>query len=295
MDVLIEGRGLAKVYGRRADRALSLLADGRPRDEVQQATGTTVAVHGVDVDVRRGELYMLMGLSGSGKSTVLRMLNGLIEPSAGAVAFDGRELRRHDAAELRSLRNERIAMVFQHFALFPHRTVRENAAYGLQIRGLSAAERRERADDALRTVGLAEWGDRRPSELSGGMQQRVGLARALATDADVLLMDEPFSALDPLIRREMQDLLLRLRDEIDRTIVFVTHDLDEAMRLGDRVTLLGEGTVAQTGTPAEILRSPADEYVRRFVGEVDRTRFLTARDVMRAGPAATGDGRAAVA
>ncbi|MDO8212050.1 betaine/proline/choline family ABC transporter ATP-binding protein [Conexibacter sp. CPCC 206217] len=227
--------------------------------------GGTVAVRDVSISVRRGELYVLMGLSGSGKSTVLRMLNRLVEPTAGSVSLDGRDLASLSAAELREVRNRRISMVFQHFALLPHKSVRDNAGYGLEIRGLAKRERRERSQRALEQVGLGEWGDKRPAELSGGMKQRVGLARALATEADVLLMDEPFSALDPLIRREMQDLLLHLRDEIDRTIVFVTHDLNEAIRLGDRITLLGSGEVAQTGTAQEILEQPADDYVARFV------------------------------
>lgn len=287
MAPLIEATGLAKAYGPRPARAVPLLREGLTRHEIQERTGITVAVQDVSVSIERGQLYVLMGLSGSGKSTVLRMLNGLVEPTDGTVRIDGRDLTSLSPAELRDLRNRRLSMVFQHFALLPHRTVRDNAAYGLKIRRASAAERRERADWALETVGLADWGDKYPRELSGGMKQRVGLARGLATDADVLLMDEPFSALDPLIRREMQELLLRLRDEIDRTIVFVTHDLDEAMRLGDVVTLLGDGRVAQQGTPAEILTRPADDYVRRFVGDVDRTRVLTARDVM-ASPGANG-------
>jgi glycine betaine/proline transport system ATP-binding protein len=242
VDRLIEAEGLAKTY-----------------------PGGTVAVRDVSLGIRRGELHMLMGLSGSGKSTVLRMLNRLVEPSSGTVRLDGRDLAGLDDGELREVRNRRIAMVFQHFALLPHKSVRDNAGYGLRIRGLPKPEREEAAQRALEQVGLGDWGDRRPDELSGGMRQRVGLARALATGAEVLLMDEPFSALDPLIRREMQDLLLRLRGEIDSTIVFVTHDLGEAVRLGDRVTLLGDGRVAQTGPPREILDSPADEYVARFV------------------------------
>jgi glycine betaine/proline transport system ATP-binding protein len=193
------------------------------------------------------------------------MLNRLVEPTSGTVRLDGRDLAGLDDRELRDVRNHRMAMVFQHFALLPHKSVRDNAGYGLRIRGVPKPERDEAAQRALEQVGLDQWGDRRPDELSGGMRQRVGLARALATGADILLMDEPFSALDPLIRREMQDLLLRLRDEIDRTIVFVTHDLGEAVRLGDRVTLLGDGRVAQTGAPREILESPADDYVARFV------------------------------
>lgn len=270
MAELIEARALAKSYG------------------------DTVAVEEVSFTVARGELFVLMGLSGSGKSTVLRMLNGLIEPTAGSVELEGRDIAHLPAEELRQVRNRRMSMVFQSFGLFPHRTLRDNVGYGLRIRKAAAAEIRERSDWALETVGLAGWADRYPAELSGGMKQRVGIARALATDADILLMDEPFSALDPLIRREMQDLLIRLRDEVDRTIVFVTHDLAEAMRVGDRITLLGEGRVAQAGTAAEILDHPADDYVRRFLGEVDRTRVLTAADVMGAATLA-GAGAVAVA
>jgi glycine betaine/proline transport system ATP-binding protein len=259
-EALISARGLSKVYG--------------------SGTQRTTAVEGVDLGVHRGDLYVLMGLSGSGKSTVLRMLNRLIEPTTGVVEVDGRDLSRLSARELREVRNRRISMVFQQFALFPHYTVRENAAYGLLLRGTARPQALARAEESLRIVGLGDWGDARPAELSGGMKQRVGLARALSTDADVLLMDEPFSALDPLIRREMQDLLLRLRAELGQTVVFVTHDLNEAMRLGDRITILNQGRVAQTGAAAEILTRPADDYVRRFIGEVDRTKILTARDVM---------------
>lgn len=287
MGELIQARNVSKVYGKRPQRAVDLLTAGKTRQEIQASTGLTVGVQDVSLSIDRGELYMLMGLSGSGKSTVLRMLNGLNTPTSGSVVLDGQDLSKVSAAELRDIRNRKISMVFQHFALLPHKTVRENAAYGLKIRGTSAKELRDRAEWALETVGLAGWGDKYPSELSGGMKQRVGLARGLATDADVLLMDEPFSALDPLIRREMQDLLLKLRDEVERTIVFVTHDLDEAMRLGDRITLLGDGLVAQTGTAAEILTNPADDYVRRFVADVDRTRVLTARDVMDTGAGST--------
>lgn len=259
--VLISARGVSKIYDSGAQR--------------------TAAVEGVDLTVHRGDLYVLMGLSGSGKSTVLRMLNRLIVPTTGVVELDGRDLSRLSARALREVRNRRISMVFQQFALFPHRTVRENAAYGLLLRGVARPSALARADESLRIVGLGDWGNARPAELSGGMKQRVGLARALSTDADVLLMDEPFSALDPLIRREMQDLLRRLRAELGQTVVFVTHDLNEAMRLGDRITILNQGRVAQTGAAAEILGRPADDYVRRFIGEVDLTKILTARDVMR--------------
>jgi glycine betaine/proline transport system ATP-binding protein len=243
--------------------------------------GDTVAVNDVSFDVRRGELFVVMGLSGSGKSTLLRMLNRLVKPTAGTVEIDGRDIAAMGERELRDVRNRQLSMVFQHFALFPHRTVRENAAYGLRVRNERGARAHERADRALAQVGLGDRGGAYPDELSGGMKQRVGLARALATDADVLLMDEPFSALDPLIRRDMQDLLLELHGELAKTIVFVTHDLNEAMRIGDRILLMKHGAVAQLGTGAEILASPADDYVAEFVADVDRTRVLTAEDVMR--------------
>ncbi|MFP5020787.1 quaternary amine ABC transporter ATP-binding protein [Pseudonocardia phyllosphaerae] len=238
------------------------------------------AVDDVSFTVGCGEFFVIMGLSGSGKSTLLRMLNRLVEPTEGSVRVDGVDVSALGEVELRDLRNSRINMVFQHFALFPHRTVRENAAYGLHVRGISAQERDERADAALTTVGLDEWGDAYPDELSGGMRQRVGLARALATDAEVLLMDEPFSALDPLIRREMQDLLLTLQHERQRTIVFVTHDLNEAMRLGDRIMVMRDGHVVQIGSGSTILSEPADDYVAEFVSDVDRSRVLTASTVM---------------
>ncbi|MEV0218776.1 betaine/proline/choline family ABC transporter ATP-binding protein [Streptomyces sp. NPDC050704] len=239
------------------------------------------AVDGVTFDVAPGELFVVMGLSGSGKSTLLRMLNRLVEPTSGELRVEGRDVLTMGDADLRELRNRKVNMVFQHFALFPHRTVRENAAYGMRLRGVAESERFDRADWALRTVGLGDRSDAYPGELSGGQRQRVGLARALATDAEILLMDEPFSALDPLIRRDMQDLLLTLQRDLRRTIVFVTHDLNEAMRLGDRIMVMRDGRVVQLGTATDILHSPADDYVRDFVSDVDRSRVLTASAVMR--------------
>ncbi|WP_416972164.1 quaternary amine ABC transporter ATP-binding protein [Streptomyces sp. 4F14] len=239
------------------------------------------AVDGVSFDVAPGELFVIMGLSGSGKSTLLRMLNRLVEPSGGELRIDGRDVLKMGDADLRALRNRKINMIFQHFALFPHRTVRENAAYGMRVRGVAEAERLERADWALETVGLGDRGDAYPDQLSGGQRQRVGLARALATDAEILLMDEPFSALDPLIRRDMQDLLLNLQRELQRTIIFVTHDLNEAMRLGDRIMVMRDGQVVQLGTATDILHKPSSDYVREFVSDVDRSRVLTASSIMR--------------
>src|SRR5882757_61506 len=280
---MIRCAGLTKVFGSGAavQDALALAGEGIGRAEIQRRTGATLAVHDVSFEVRPGELFVVMGLSGSGKSTMVRLLNRLIEPSTGSIHIDGRDLNALDDGALRELRNRRIAMVFQHFALSPHRTVRQNAEYGLQIRGTDPATRREKSDWALEQVGLADRADAHPGQLSGGMQQRVGLARALASDTDVLLMDEPYSALDPLIRRDMQNLLMRLQSELHKTIVFITHDLNEAMLLGDRILLLKDGHLVQVGTGPEILAAPADDYVADFVSDVDRSRVLTARDVLR--------------
>jgi glycine betaine/proline transport system ATP-binding protein len=278
----VKVQGLTKVFGRQQRRALELLDQGGTREEIQQQTGAVVAAADVEFAIERGELFVVMGLSGSGKSTVVRMINRLIEPTRGTVEIDGEDIGRLEGAELRRVRQQKMSMVFQHFALFPHRTVGENAAYGLKVQGVDESVRRERAEHALETVGLGGWFDSYPHELSGGMKQRVGLARGLATEADVLLMDEPFSALDPLIRRDMQDLLASLQDELHRTIVFITHDLNEAMRLGDRICVLKDGKVVQIGTGAEILAHPATDYVADFVADVDRSRVLTADLAMRA-------------
>jgi glycine betaine/proline transport system ATP-binding protein len=278
----VKVQGLTKVFGRQQRRALELLDQGGTREEIQQQTGAVVAAADVEFAIERGELFVVMGLSGSGKSTVVRMINRLIEPTRGTVEIDGEDIGRLEGAELRRVRQQKMSMVFQHFALLPHRTVGENAAYGLKVQGVDESVRRERAEHALETVGLGGWFDSYPHELSGGMKQRVGLARGLATEADVLLMDEPFSALDPLIRRDMQDLLASLQDELHRTIVFITHDLNEAMRLGDRICVLKDGKVVQIGTGAEILAHPATDYVADFVADVDRSRVLTADLAMRA-------------
>ncbi|MEU4036446.1 quaternary amine ABC transporter ATP-binding protein [Streptomyces collinus] len=279
MSSKLEADHLFKVFGRRPDQAVERLRQGTDREELR-ADGTTAAVIDVSFDVRPGEIFVVMGLSGSGKSTLLRMLNGLLEPTAGHVRFDGRDLTALGDRELRELRSKKISMVFQHFALFPHRSVRDNAAYGLDVQGVPRAERERRADEALALCGLAGWEDSWPDELSGGMQQRVGLARALATDADLLLMDESFSALDPLIRRDMQDQLLELQKTLKKTIVFITHDLNEAMRLGDRIAVMRDGRVVQTGTAEDILLRPANDYVASFIQDVDRSRVLTAAAVM---------------
>jgi glycine betaine/proline transport system ATP-binding protein len=276
---VIRGISLTKVFGVRARQALPLLRRGASRSEIEQATGCTVAVHDVSFEVDRGELFVIMGLSGSGKSTLLRMMNRLVDPTAGQLFIDNQDITPMRDAELRAIRGQRISMVFQHFALLPHRSVVENVTYPLRLQKVEDPS--DRARWALAEVGLGDWAEARPNELSGGMKQRVGLARALATDADVMLMDEPFSALDPLIRRQMQDLLLRLQGELHKTIVFVTHDLNEAMRLGDRILLLRDGAVVQCGPGSDILAAPADDYVADFIADVDRSRVLTARDVMR--------------
>ncbi|WP_254812939.1 quaternary amine ABC transporter ATP-binding protein [Streptomyces cavourensis] len=275
----LQAENLYKVFGRRPDQAVRKLEDGADRDELR-ADGTTAAVIDASFTVEPGQIFVVMGLSGSGKSTLLRMLNGLLEPTAGRVLFDGQDLTALAPRELRRVRSTKISMVFQHFALFPHRSVLDNAAYGLEVQGVPKAERIERATEALQLTGLAGWEDSWPDELSGGMQQRVGLARALATDADLLLMDESFSALDPLIRRDMQDQLLELQKRLKKTIVFITHDLNEAMRLGDRIAVMRDGRIVQLGTAEDILVTPANDYVASFTQDVDRSRVLTAGAIM---------------
>ncbi|MFF5921383.1 glycine betaine/L-proline ABC transporter ATP-binding protein [Streptomyces flavochromogenes] len=274
---------LFKVFGRRPDEAVRRLAAGETDREELRAEGTTAAVVDAGFTVEPGQIFVVMGLSGSGKSTLLRMLNGLLEPTAGRVLFDGRDLTALSPRDLRTVRSTKISMVFQHFALFPHRNVLENAAYGLEVQGVPRAERETRAAEALELCGLSGWEKSWPDELSGGMQQRVGLARALATDADLLLMDESFSALDPLIRRDMQDQLLVLQQRLKKTIVFITHDLNEAMRLGDRIAVMRDGRIVQLGTAEDILVRPADDYVASFIQDVDRSRVLTASAVMTGG------------
>jgi glycine betaine/proline transport system ATP-binding protein len=271
--------GVYKVFGRRPGEAVKRLRDGATRDEVRP--WGTAAVIDANLEIASGETFVVMGLSGSGKSTLIRMLNGLWRPTAGRVLLGDDDLGAVNASQLRSIRQRKVSMVFQHFALLPHRTVLDNAAYPLALQGVDTAERRERATQALDLVGLGQWADSLPHELSGGMRQRVGLARALAADTDVLLMDEAFSALDPLIRREMQDQLLELQQTLGKTIVFITHDLNEAMYLGDRIAVMRDGRVVQVGTSEQILSDPADEYVAQFVADVDRTRVLTASSVMQ--------------
>ncbi|MEU7226833.1 quaternary amine ABC transporter ATP-binding protein [Streptomyces chrestomyceticus] len=275
----LQAEHVYKVFGRRPEDAVRRLEDGASREELR-ADGTTAAVIDASFSVDEGQIFVVMGLSGSGKSTLLRTLNGLLEPTAGSVRFDGQDLTSLSDRELRKVRSEKISMVFQHFALFPHRSVLENAAYGLEVQGVPRAEREKRATEALHLAGLEGWEKSWPDELSGGMQQRVGLARALATDADLLLMDESFSALDPLIRRDMQDQLLELQKTLKKTIVFITHDLNEAMRLGDRIAVMRDGRIVQIGSAEDILLTPANDYVASFIQDVDRSRVLTAGAIM---------------
>lgn len=278
---IIEAEGLTKIFGPAPDHALALLAEGWSKERIYKETKHTVGVNRVDFAIEPGEIFVIMGLSGSGKSTLVRMLNRLIEPTAGTVRIKGKDLVGMSEEELRKVRREQIGMVFQKFALFPHRSVAENVEYGLEIQGVPKKERRAKALEALKLVGLEAWADSFPDQLSGGMQQRVGLARALANDPDILLMDEAFSALDPLIRKDMQDELLDLQEKMQKTIVFITHDLDEALRIGDRIALMKDGSIVQIGTPEEIMIHPANAYVERFVEDVDLSKVLTAAHVMR--------------
>ncbi|MGY5132892.1 quaternary amine ABC transporter ATP-binding protein [Streptomyces nigrescens] len=287
-EVVFSVRNLWKVFGPKAER---IPEDSSVTElsaqELREQTGCVAAVRDVSFDVHKGEVFVVMGLSGSGKSTLVRCLTRLIEPTSGALEMDGEDVRAMDRATLRELRRRRAAMVFQHFGLLPHRTVVDNVAYGLEIQGVNKTERREKANEMVDKVGLAGMEKRRPGQLSGGQQQRVGLARALAVDPEVLLFDEPFSALDPLIRRDMQEEVVRLHREEGRTMVFITHDLSEALRLGDRIALMRDGKIVQLGTPEEIVGSPADDYVRDFVRDVPREQVLTVRRAMR--PAEDGE------
>lgn len=276
----IEVRGLTKIFGKRVNRAKEMLKAGKTKPEILKATGTTVGVDRADFSIKTGEIFVIMGLSGSGKSTTLRMLNRLIEPTDGQVLIDGDDIAKLDKQALREVRRQKLSMVFQGFALLPNRTVLQNAAFGLEIQGMEKDEREMKANKALDLVGLNGFADQYPDQLSGGMQQRVGLARALASDAEILLMDEAFSALDPLNRRDMQDELLDLQEDMQKTIVFISHDLNEALRIGDHIMIMKDGEIVQIGTPEEILSQPADDYVEKFIEGVDRSQVYTAANVM---------------
>ena len=279
-------RDLTKVFGTRPEQALALLREGQPKDEIFARTGQVVGLSGVSFDVHAGDIYVLMGLSGSGKSTLIRLINRLVEPTAGSVVVDGEDIVRMKPADLVRWRRKRVAMVFQSFALMPHRTVFDNVAFGLEIAGDKPRQCRDKILGVLDQVGLKAYADKYPRQLSGGMQQRVGLARALAVDPDILLMDEAFSALDPLKRTEMQDLMLELQREQRRTILFVSHDLEEALKIGSRIGIMEGGQLVQEGTPHEIVTRPANDYVRRFFKGVDTSRYLTAADLVDSTPRA---------
>jgi len=271
---------LTKIFGRRTQQALEQVKAGKSKQEILKETGATVGVHDVSFDVNEGEVFVIMGLSGSGKSTLVRMINRLIEPTSGAVYIDDEDVSKMSKEDLREVRRTKLNMVFQNFGLFPQRTILQNTEYGLEVRGVGKEERRQKAEAALDNSGLLSVKDQYPNQLSGGMQQRVGLARALANDPEILLMDEAFSALDPLIRRDMQDDLMDLQEKVQKTIIFITHDLNEALRIGDRIALMRDGEVMQIGTGEEILTHPANDFVREFTEDIDRSKVLTAENIM---------------
>jgi len=277
-------RNLYKIFGNDPERAIPMLKDGKTKEEILNNIGCTVAIDDATFEVQEKEVFVIMGLSGSGKSTVLRCLNRLIEPTRGEILIGGENITNMSEKDLLELRRNKMSMVFQNFGLFPHRTVANNVEYGLEVSGMEKKERRQHAYESLETVGLKGYEEQKPGELSGGMQQRVGLARALANDPQILLMDEAFSALDPLIRSDMQDELLELQSRVHKTIVFITHDLDEALKLGDRIAIMKDGYVVQVGTPEDILTEPSDDYVRAFVQNVDRTKIITAQSIMKKTP-----------
>lgn len=280
MDTILEVKHLSKIFGKRQKAALEMVKDGKSKSEIFKKTGATVGVYDASFEVKEGEIFVIMGLSGSGKSTLVRMLNRLIKPSTGSILLGGKDISTMSAEQLREVRRHDINMVFQSFALFPHKTILENTEFGLELRGVPKEKRQELAERALDNSGLLDFKDQYPDQLSGGMQQRVGLARALANSPKILLMDEAFSALDPLIRREMQDELLDLQDSMKQTIIFISHDLNEALRIGDRIALMKDGQIMQIGTGEEILTNPANDFVREFVEDVDRSKVLTAQNIM---------------
>ncbi|NRP15472.1 glycine betaine/L-proline ABC transporter ATP-binding protein [Marinobacterium sp. xm-a-152] len=280
-DVLIQVKDLYKVFGDKPESVMPMVKAGRSKDEILAETGHTVGLKEIDLEIKRGEIFVIMGLSGSGKSTLIRHFNRLIEPTAGEIIVEGTDVMKLNTKELEQFRRHKMSMVFQRFGLMPHYTVLDNVAYGLKIQGVDKSVREQKAVEWLETVGLKGYEEQYPNQLSGGQQQRVGLARALCTDAEILLMDEAFSALDPLIRSEMQDQLIELQHKLNKTIIFITHDLDEALRLGDRIAILKDGLLVQQGEPEEILLNPADEYVEAFVKDVNRARALTVETVMK--------------
>jgi glycine betaine/proline transport system ATP-binding protein len=288
---LIRAKSVWKVFGPKPDRIVGSPDAELSRSELRAKTGCVAAVRDVSIEVWPGEVFVVMGLSGSGKSTLVRTLIRLIEPTAGSIEIDGRDVMTADASGLRELRRHTVSMVFQHFGLLAHRRVIDNVAFGLEVQGMAKSERLARAEQMLRLVGLEDVANQFPDQLSGGMQQRVGVARAFAVDPKVMLYDEPFSALDPLIRRDMQDEVCRLQEETGKTMVFITHDLPEALRLGDRIAIMRDGAIVQLGSPEELVGSPADEYVANFVRDIPRSHVLTLRWIMRPlGPSEPDDG-----
>jgi glycine betaine/proline transport system ATP-binding protein len=279
--VKIACRDLWKVFGPRPQNVLKMAGEGLSRQQIKDSTGHIIAVKKVNFEVHLNEIFVIMGLSGSGKSTVVRCINRLIEPTRGSIMIDDEEITKLRPSALRDLRRYKVSMVFQNFGLLPHRSVIENVAFGLEVMGEGKKERYVRALESLEQVGLQEWAESFPNELSGGMQQRVGLARALANDSEIILMDEPFSALDPLIRRQMQDEFIKLREKVKKTIIFITHDLVEALKLGDRIAIMKDGEIVQIGTPQQIVSMPADQYVSEFVRDVPRTKLMTAENIMQ--------------
>ncbi|MGO4374579.1 glycine betaine/L-proline ABC transporter ATP-binding protein [Paenibacillus sp. MCAF20] len=277
---IIEAKRLTKIFGPDPKKAIPLLDKGWSKEKIHAETKLTVGVNQAEFAIEAGQIFVIMGLSGSGKSTLVRLINRLIEPTSGQILFNGTDVLKMNAEQLRQFRRKNVGMVFQKFALFPHRTVIQNIEYGLEVQGIDKKKRREMAMQSLELVGLSGWANSYPEQLSGGMQQRVGLARGLANDPDVLLMDEAFSALDPLIRKDMQDELLELQSKMKKTIVFITHDLNEALRIGDQIALMKDGSIVQIGSPDEILMQPANKYVERFVEDVDLSKVLTASRVM---------------
>jgi len=267
---------LIKIYGKKPRKALNLFREGKTRDEILELTNQVLSIADISLKINQGELFVIMGLSGSGKSTLVRCINRLIQPTSGHIYIDGEDIAHVPESRMRELRLNKISMVFQQFGLFPHKTVVENVEYGLKIRGIEKKKRRQKGLETLAIVGLEQWADYLPDSLSGGMKQRVGLARALATDAEILLMDEPFSALDPLIRREMQAELLRLQKELHKTIIFISHDVHEALKIGDRIAVMKDGQLVQVGTSKEIITQPANDYIRAFLQDI-----YDARDVMQ--------------
>ena len=279
--ITVACRNVWKVYGPKAESIVGSADASLSRQELMEKTGCVAAVRDVSFEVSPGEVFVVMGLSGSGKSTLVRCLTRLIEPTAGQVLIDGEDVLKIGEERLREIRRTKVSMVFQHFGLLPHRRIIENVAFGLEVRGIEKVERLAAAQKVIEVVGLDGWADSYPDELSGGMQQRVGLARALATDPEIMLFDEPFSALDPLIRRDMQDEVVRLQKEVKKTMIFITHDLMEALKLGDRIAIMKDGHFVQVGTPEEVVAHPADDYVADFIRDVPRAHVLTVRTIMR--------------